>query len=110
MIIPRKKYRIKGTSWKHEYQKLCWDLIVNRIYREGLEFKADNLKILAAWVGLSVNYLYMIIRRGQDGFRPDCSTIHKILEQLDPMADMRFMFHSRNVWALNRAKKAKKET
>jgi len=98
------------STWKHEYQKLCWDLMINRIYREGLEFKADNLKILAAWVGLSVNYLYMIIRKGQDGFKPDCSTIHKILEKLDPVADTRFMFHSRNVWALNRARKAIKET
>jgi len=98
------------STWKHEYEKLCWDLMINRIYREGLEFKAANLRQIAARVGISVNYLYMIIRKGQDGFKPDCSTIHKILEQLDPVADMRFMFHPRNLWSMNRARKAIKET
>lgn len=92
-------------TWKKKFQQYCWDLIIYRIYREGLKFKADNVKKVASKVSLTTGYLHMIIRSGRDGFKPDCSTIHQILEKYDPVEDTRFMFHPKNIWSRTRARK-----
>lgn len=96
-------------TWKKTFARTAWDLIMYRIYREGLKFKADNIKKVAAKVHLTPSYLHCLIRKGADGFKPDCPTIHQILEKYDPVMDARFMFHPKNIWSRTRARKANKE-
>jgi len=91
-------------NWKAKFQLYAWDLIMYKIYQEGLKYKAENLVIVATKVGLTKSYLYHVMRKGSDGFNPDCDTIHKILSKYDPVMDVRFMFHPKNIWSMKRAR------
>ena len=86
-------------SWKTKYQQAAWDLIIYRIYREGLKYKANNVTETAARVGVTKGCIYLLIRNGSGYFNPDCPTIHKILSRYDPPLDHQFMCEPKNLWS-----------
>jgi hypothetical protein len=86
-------------NWKRKFQLDTWDLLMSKIYEDGLNFKSVNLRAVIASTGLTKPFFYGALRNGHQKFNPDCDTMHVILSKYDTVKDAQLMYHPKNVWA-----------
>lgn len=103
--------RKQKTGWRDKYQTAAWELLVAKVFKDGVQFKHVCIVELSKKLLVSKETIYKALRSGTKNFNPDSPKILKILEAFDPVMAQRFMCEPRNTWAksLNRPPKTLEE-